>query len=268
MTDDELGPSAPIVSVRSGRNQLAEEPHAVLEERRRRAKDAEAHRKGMKFGDHKNRDAAPHLEEPHDDILILGIPRAEMTPNVRHAIEQLLDEISQLHAEVLRIQGREAYLEKQAQNDCLLHVIRRQTFLARLNLAARKVEQEQVQFSFVYIKIMNVEEVRTRLGHDASENLMVQAAETLRESASRGDVLGSLEQHDFGVLLPGTPFLRAQEKGGLLAKSLRGRSFVWRAQVLELEVAFGVAEVAPQDKGEDVIERAVRACSECRPTRA
>ncbi len=255
MTDDDLGPSAPIVSVRSGRNQLSEEHQAVLEERRRRAREAAIRRKGAP--DH---EMIQSLTEPHDDISILGIPKAEMTPNVRHAIERLLDEINRLRAEVMRVHKREAYLQEQAEKDRLLHVLRRRTFLARLNMAARKVGEEQVQFSFIYLKIVNAETVRTRYGQDASENLMMQAAEVLRESASRGDVLGSLEQHDFGVLLPGTPRARARENGRLLVAALRGRSFVWQGRVLGLEVQCGTAEVAPRDTPEDVIARAMRAC--------
>ena len=248
MAEDTAGPAAPIVSVRPGRNRLPAEDRALLEERRKRQRDQ---------GGEDGKTGAGH-EGIHDEVSVLGIPKEEMTESVRNAIGKLLDEINRLRAELTHAHGHEAYLEEQAEKDRLLHVMRRRAFLARISLAARRVAEEQVQFSFIYIAIANAGAVRTEFGHGASENLMVQAAEVLREGVEPGDVVGSLEQFDFGVLLPGTPMAAAEAKAQRLVGGLSGRTFIWQGLEVGIQAAFGVAEVAAQDSGDEVITRAKR----------
>ncbi|MCR4378954.1 MAG: diguanylate cyclase [Rhodospirillales bacterium] len=250
MAEDASGPAAPIVSVRPGRNRLPDEDRALLEARRKRQQNQERGRGGAGGqGGH---------EDIQDDVSVLGIPKAEMTESVRAAIELLLDEINHLRAELVHAHGHEAYLEEQAEKDRLLHVMRRRAFLARIALAARRVMEEQVQFSFIYIAVANAAAVRTQFGHGAAENLMMQAAAVLRDNIEPGDVVGSLEQFDFGVLLPGTPIADAADKALKLVQGLNGRTFIWQGAEVTIEGVFGVAEVAPLDSGDELILRAKR----------
>lgn len=253
MSEDEAGPAAPIVSVRPGRNRLPDEDRALLEARRKR-------QQGGQDGGAKGGQGGPGTghADIHDHVSVLGIPKEEMTESVRKAIGLLLDEINSLRGELIHAHGHEAYLEEQAEKDRLLHVMRRRAFLARVNLAARRVAEEQVQFSFIYVVISNAGAVRTEFGHGAAENLLMQAAEVMREGVEPGDVVGSLEQFDFGVLLPGTPIAEAEAKAQALAGALIGRSFMWQGSEVTIQAAFGVAEVAPQDSGDEVISRAKR----------
>lgn len=254
MADDEAGPAAPIVSVRPGRNRLPDEDRALLEARRKRQRG----QSGDQGGDQGGAASGGGHENIHDDVSVLGIPKEEMTENVRNAIGVLLDEINSLRAELIHAHGHEAYLEEQAEKDRLLHVMRRRAFLARVGLASRRVAEEQVQFSFVYIKIANAADVRTELGHGAAESLMMQAAEVLRESVQPGDVVGSLEQFDFGVLMPGTPMAAAEDQAQRLVGALNGRTFVWQGTEMGIKGECGVAEIAPQDGDDEVIGRAQR----------
>jgi len=251
MSEDAAGPAAPIVSVRPGRNSLPEEDRAMLEARRRRQQN-----KAYGGQDSQGGGSDGGHEDIHDDVTILGIPKEEMTDSVRGAIGTLLDEINRLRAELTHAHGHEAYLEEQAEKDRLLHVMRRRAFLARLKMASQRVTEEHVQFSFIYIAIANAPAMRSEFGHGAAESLMVQAAAVLREGVEPGDVIGSLEHFDFGVLLPGTPRVEAEIKAQRLMDALAGRSFMWQGNEIGIEGAFGVAEIAPQDSDDEVIARA------------
>ena len=256
MADDPLTPYSKIVSVRPGRNALPEEDRALADARRRLQKRKQGEDRdddgqgGYEFG--------PGHDDIHDDVSVLGIPKEEMTDNVRHAIDILLEEINHLRTELVRAHGHEQYLEQQAEKDRQLHVMRRRAFLARVNLGVQRVADEGVQFSFIYIPITNAATVRGQLGHGAVENLMAQAAEVLREHQVPGDVVGSLEQFDFGVLLPGIAPGEAEVKAQGLVAALAGRSFVWQGQSVAIQAAFGVAEIAPGESAEEVLARAQR----------
>lgn len=257
MSDEPVGPFSRIVSVRPGRNRLPHEDRELAEARRR------LHQKGGGQGrgedDKKRGGQESHgHEDIHDDVSVLGIPKEEMTESVRGAIDLLIEEIQHLRAELVRAQGHEQFLEQQAEKDRLLHVMRRRAFMARVNLGVQRVADEQVQFSFIYLAIANAAAVRSEFGHGAAETLMVQAAEVLRENMVPGDVVGSLEQFDFGVLLPGTPMAEAVAKAEALVLALQGRSFMWQGQSIGIDAAFGVTELAPADSAEEAIDRAKR----------
>lgn len=257
MVDDPLGPSAPIVSVRPGRNRLAEEDRAMLEARRKQHK-SHGDEQGEEEGGSGHGEGHGH-EYFHDDVSVLGIPEEQMTDPVRHAIGLLLDEINDLRAELVRAKGHEAYLEQQAEKDRVLHVMRRRAFLARLNLVVRRVEDEKVLFCFLYVVITNAQSVRNDFGHGAAEGLQIQTADVMHGVLEAGDVVGSLENFDFGIVLPATTLIDADQKGRDLIKALSARSFVWQGQTLGIQAEFGVAEIAPGDSVEDIIDRARRA---------
>ena len=143
MAEDNVGPAAPIVSVRPGRNRLAEEDRELQAAKRERKKK---HKGGSgNDNDGHGGHAGGHGHDViDDDVSVLGIPKDEMTDNVRQAISTLLDEINHLRGELARAKGHEAYLEEQAEKDRMLHVMRRRAFMARLALAARRVEEEGV----------------------------------------------------------------------------------------------------------------------------
>jgi len=255
MAEDNVGPAAPIVSVRPGRNRLAEEDRelqAAKRERKNKHKGAyeDSH------GGHSGHAGGHGHDEIDDDVSVLGIPKGEMTDNVRQAINTLLDEINHLRGELARAKGHEAYLEEQAEKDRMLHVMRRRAFMARLALASRRVEEEGVEFAFLYIQIVNAAAVRGEFGHGALENLMMQASAALREGAEAGDVVGSLENSDFGLILPGNTLQDADRKAARLMPVLRGRTFAWQGQDLSIEARFGDATITAGVSGEDVIRHA------------
>lgn len=257
MADESVGPSAPIVSVRPGRNRLSEEDRllqAAKRERKQKHKygphDDEGEQDGASNGGTMGHGAFA------DDVSVLGIPKDEMTPNVRAAIQTLLDEINALRGELSRAKSHEAYLEEQAEKDRVLHVMRRRAFVARLGLAVRRVDEEEVPFSFLYIQIANAPDIRTAFGYGAEESLMQQAAEALREGAETGDVLGSLETHDFGVILPGNTLEEAENKAKNLMASMSGRSFSWQGDVLHVDARFGDTLITKTDSAEEIIQRA------------
>lgn len=248
MVDEPMGPAAPIVGVRPGHNRLPDEDRAMLEQRRKRQQGE---------GDHKDQ---PHggsgHEDIHDEVSVLGIPKQEMTANVRAAIDKLLDEINRLRGDLAHARGHEAYLEEQAKKDQTLHVMARRAFLARVNLSVRHVAEEKVQYAMIYIVVANAEAVHNEFGSSATQSLMQQAAEALREGVEPGDVVGSLEQSDFGVLLPGTLRAEAEAKAQRLVAAMHGRSFMWKGREIGIQGVSGVAEVTAQDSADEVIARA------------
>lgn len=255
MADDSVGPAAPIVSVRPGRNRLAEEDRELQAAMRERKGNHGGGSAGAGGGG-SSYTGGHERDNVQDDIQVLGIPKEEMTESVRNAIDILLQEISHLRTELSRTKGHEAYLEDQAEKDRLLHVMRRRAFMARLTLAVRRAEEDNVPFAFIYIQVQNAAVVRSEFGHGAVDSLMIQASTALREGSEPGDVLGSLENFDFGVILPGISREEGELKAFALVKALNGRSFAWQGQMVSIVANFGNTVIAKDDMADDVVNRA------------
>jgi len=260
MADGPLGSSTPIVSVRPGRNRLADEDRTILEERRKRLKKHESEKdEAPEHGSDFQGFGHDH-DQIFDDVSVLGIPKAEMTESVRTAINLLFVQINQLRAELANAKGHEAYLEEQVEKDRLLHVMRQRAFMSRLSLAVRRVEEESALFCFLYIKIQNALSIRERMGHGAHESLMVHAADVLRERLEPGDIIGSLENSDFGIILPGTSPLDADLKGRNLMADMAAKTFPWQGENVQIFAHYAITEIYAGDGGEQIVVRSRKLC--------
>jgi len=256
MVDEALGATVPVISVRPGRNRLADEDRALLEEKRKRQKH-EAQKQGVS-GEGSSGSSSHSPEDFQDDVTVFGIPKEDMTEPVRKAIELLLGQINDLRAELISAHGHEAYLEERVEKDRLLQIMRRKPFTARLGLAARRVEEEHVLFCVLYFNIVNAEAVRDEHGNGALESMMVHTADLMRERLDAGDIIGNLEHSDFGIVLPGTSPVDAAQKGHDLVADMAGHTFVWQGKSLNIQARFGMTEIAPGDTGDEIIDRARR----------
>ncbi len=246
MADDPIGASIPTMALRPSRDRPSSRDERVYDPLTRK-----------KPGKHSRHGGGHGAFE--DDISVLGIPNEEMTESVRTAIDLLLGEINKLRDELSSAQGHEAFLASRVEHDPNLEVLNRQTFLARIGTSVRHAIDEKAQFSFAYIPITNVTDIGKAHGRDAFDAVMGQAAAVIRETVEAGDVVGSLENHDFGIIMPGTPLGDAITKAQNVARSLSGRQIAWQGRTLEIAAAFGVAEILPEDTHDDILARAQRA---------
>ncbi len=256
MADNPIGNYTPITSILPGRDRSTR--HDKVYDPVTKKKGGGEKRDDQDASGKKSTRKSEGHETFHDDISVLGIPREEMSEHVRDALKVLLEEISFLRAELSRAHGHEAYLEEQAEKDHTLHVMRRRAFLSRLMMCVRRAKDEEIRFAFLYVPIKNAALVRSDFGHGAAEALMVQAAGAIREGVEAGDIIGTLESYDFGLILPGNTIEEAVAKGKALMQSLDGRELVWQTDTLGITAEFGVTEIHEQDSIEEILSRARR----------
>ena len=257
MADDPIGSYSPVAAILPERDRTMPRQEKVY--------DPSTKKKNKEGGDDSHADGgqnnANSHKDPHknisDEISILDIPTEEMTKNVRDAINILLEEINFLKGELAKTRNHEAYLAEQMETDRLLHVLRRRALTAKIIFAARRVSEENIPYSFIYIIIKNSSSVGSKYGRNAYEELIVQAASALREGIEPGDIVGTLENHDFGIILPGNNITDAEMKAESLMLSLAGRSMIWQGNTINLQAGYGIGEINAGDSIESVLARAI-----------
>lgn len=252
MADDPIGSSAPVQSVFPERDRKMPRQEKVYDPSTRKKGSGG----GSGGGKKESPSHGPGHEDISDEISILGIPKAEMSKSVSDAISALLEEINFLKSELVKSHGHEAYLEEQVEIDIDLHVLRRHALTSKIIQSIGRVSDESAPYSFIFITIKNATAIASEFGRSAYEELIKQAAGALREGVEQGDILGSLENHDFGIILPGNTVADAELKAQSLLLSLGGRKLVWKDSALDIDAGYGITEINAGDNTEDILDRA------------
>lgn len=202
--------------------------------------------------------AASHTTDHtvHDAVSIMGIPAPEMTPHVQRALDILFTEIQSLRDELDRQRSHEAYLEEQSERDPVLGILNRRALLGRLAHAISRVSRSEGRDSFVCIHLRNIEDVRLAYGHGAAEAVVKQAATMMGALIDQGDVLGSLDGNDFGIIVVDDDAVVVRAKLETIMARLRENPVAWGGDILSVEPVFGLHVITGDLSVDDVVDAA------------
>ncbi len=110
---------------------------------------------------------------------------------------------------------------------------------------------EDVADRHAFLPVMN----RRALMHELA---LVRTVEVLRERIRASDAIGSMDGHDFGVILAATEKEGALDKGRELTAALDGQTFVLREGNYRLDVAYGFHLIEAVDTVDAVVDAADR----------
>lgn len=257
MADTPIGSYAPVSSILPERDRTMPRQEKVYDPSTKKQGGDKKGGAGKKGDDNQSASDGHGHEDISDEISILGIPKEEMSESVRDAINVLLDEVNFLKGELAKAHGHEAYLEEQVETENSLHVLRVRALAAKIVQAVHRVEDENAPYSFIYITIKNGAATSIEFGKNAFDELLVQAAGALNEGIEQGDILGQLENNDFGIILPGNTIADAQLKAESLMLTMAGRKLMWKGATLDIDAGFGLAEIKAGDVIESVRARAI-----------
>ena len=111
-----------------------------------------------------------------------------------------------------------ALLQRQAQTDAVTGLLQRRHFVSRV--ADRLADPAAPGSALLLVRVLRLDAVNERLGHEATDRLLASGAEVLLAYADRvpGAAAGRLNGADFGLLLPATGV--AEETAQALALAL------------------------------------------------
>jgi len=204
--------------------------------------------------------AAAGSAAARDVVSVGGVPEAELTPNVRRAITQLMAEVEQVRHELQEARQRIDYLEKLVDQDPLMpSVYNRRAFVRELTRMMAFAHRYGVPASLVYFDVNNMKHINDAHGHAAGDAALVTMAQALVENVRTTDVVGRLGGDEMGVLLVQTDQELANHKAAELAARIEARETLWQGKVLHVTVAYGAHAFAHGDSAGEVIEAADRA---------
>lgn len=196
---------------------------------------------------------------PQDVATVAGIPEAELTPKVRHALERLMAEVYSLRQELDEARQRVGYLEQLADQDTLAPVLNRRAFIRELGRMAAFGERYGTAAAVLYFDVNDLKEINDTYGHAAGDAVLKRVCEILLRDTRASDVVGRLGGDEFGVLLPQSGPEAAAGKAARLAEAIAAEQLVWGGRRLPISVAFGVHVLSPSQAADDALDAADRA---------
>lgn len=175
-----------------------------------------------------------------DTASIMGVPEAELTPNVQRALLTLMGEVDQLRKETDALRAKVRDLESLADRDVLLPVLNRRAFLREVSKALSLAERHDAPSALVYFDLNGFKAINDTYGHAAGDEALKVVANTLVSQLRDTDAVGRLGGDEFGVVLVLTPADAAERKAEELAEAIAAAPIHFEGLTLNLKAAWGV----------------------------
>jgi diguanylate cyclase (GGDEF)-like protein len=194
-----------------------------------------------------------------DAVSLLGLPERELTPSVRSALRQLIEEVADLRHVLAVTQSRLAELERLADEDSLAPIRNRRAFLRDLARTISHVERYGTPFSLLYFDVNGLKAINDRFGHVAGDAALIHVADLLTTHTRSSDVVGRLGGDEFGVLLALADETAGAKKARWLAEEIAAAEFRWEGVAVPPSIAYGAYGLVPREDAQVALAAADRA---------
>ena len=193
---------------------------------------------------------------PQDAASIMGVPEAELTPNVQRALLSLMGEVDQMRKETERLRGRVRELESLPDHDVLLPVLNRRAFLREVSKALALAERHNAPSALVYMDLNGFKAINHAHGHAAGDQALHHVAQLLTAHVRETDAVGRLGGDEFGVVLTLTGQEGAEAKAAELAEIIETTPFRYQGEALHVGAAWGCKPLDAGGKAEEAMAEA------------
>jgi len=200
-------------------------------------------RSERKTGDKASGASAPRNVE--DTVSVLGIPPEEMTPKVRNAIMQLVEEVNRLREELASAKQRLDEVETLADEDALVPATNRRAFVRELNRVISFCERYGAPCSMLYFDLNDLKKINDEYGHAAGDAALKHFTEILRHNVRESDVIGRIGGDEFAVILLNSDEEASRAKAQALHQRLESSPLHWDGTDIYLNAAHGVFAFRP-----------------------
>lgn len=183
---------------------------------------------------------------------------AEMTPPVRAAVRQLIDENALLRASLAETRGRLEELEQLADSDTLVPLPNRRRFLRELDRVVSQVERHGTPAAVLYIDLDGLKAINDVHGHFAGDAALIHVAKLLSGLIRTSDSVARIGGDEFGMILDHLDHNSAIETAERICRFIADHPLDLGGSEVKLDVSIGTTNILAGDSVEDVMRRADR----------
>jgi len=194
-----------------------------------------------------------------DEVSVLGVPDAELTPKVRAALISLIEDVRDLRDELGRARARIDELETLADRDPMLDVLNRRAFARELDRAFAMIDRYQFSASLLIIDLNDLKIINDQRGHTAGDAALEHVAAALTSNVRQTDVVARIGGDEFAVLLMQADEAVAREKAKTIETLIAGNLAPHEGGDFAVSISWGAVEIRQGLSAQDAINLADQA---------
>ncbi len=172
---------------------------------------------------------------------------------------QLLEEISRLRADIVRLESRVEELDRLAHQDALVPLFNRRGMLRELEMMIARHERHGTPAAMLFVDLNDLKQLNDQFGHIGGDAALVNVAEKLLAGTRTNDCVARLGGDEFCVLLDHADEKSALETAERLVDGIAREEFLFEGAPIPLSVAIGVTLIEDGDTPATVLARADKA---------
>jgi len=194
--------------------------------------------------------------DERDRLSVHGIPEAELTPAVRAALSQLMQEIAQLKGEVETLTRQRDYLDSLADQDPQAPVLNRRAFEREVAHALSLDSRFQATSTLTVLAVENLHDIEAGEGVEGRAAVLGHVGRLLAQQRETGDVVGRLGEGVFGVIMTANEPDAARPRAQALADRIVRQPPRYRGRTVPVRLAIGLHALVPGERAEAALAAA------------
>lgn len=197
-------------------------------------------------------DLAPLLQQVIDATHAM----ADETSRSRRELTSLQEKVLATQTELVQLHLELDNASAMARHDPLTDALNRKGLDEALRREIAGVQRKDSPLSICLLDVDNFKTINDRLGHHTGDEALKHLAGITRRCMRQVDTLARFGGEEFVILMPDTPLEQGMEAMKRLQRELTRNLFLAGNEKLLITFSAGVAQLAPDESGEDAIRRA------------
>ncbi len=173
-------------------------------------------------------------------------------------LAEILDFVVEAEQTIAEQSERIEKLEVMTSTDPLTGLLNRRGIMQELENAVATAERHGEPALFVYIDLDRFKHINDTYGHAVGDAKLKFVAESLTSSIRQTDYAARLGGDEFALLLKHSEFEGGKHRTRFIQQQLNFAKFSHKQHVIPVRASFGIAEISPGIKLDDIIKIADR----------
>jgi diguanylate cyclase len=198
---------------------------------------------------------APVLKE----VVVATRDIAEQANKARDELRAMRERTRETEKEIIALHEELDRVSVQARHDALTGALNRKGLDEALDREIATVRRKETPLCVALLDIDNFKKLNDSRGHETGDVALAHLAMVARESMRQDDTLARYGGEEFVVLMPDTVLEKGLDAMTRLQRELTRRFFMAGTEKILITFSAGVAQVEPDESGQDAVKRADQA---------
>lgn len=182
-----------------------------------------------------------------------------MQEDIRHTHDELVEARHKSENYAIRVNTLEQELSKVSEmvkTDQLTQALNRRGFDEAMNIELARAQRQDTPLCLAMLDLDNFKRLNDAHGHQAGDRALMHLTSVVREVIRPTDIVARLGGEEFVIVMPETSLDEAVAVVARLQRQLTRQFFLEKEEKLFITFSAGVAELAPRESHEEVLQRA------------